>query len=675
VERVFRYAILSDTHFRPVGESSSPWRTNLLTNDRARWVMRKINDHGPELVIHLGDVVHPVPHLPTFGSACGVAKEVLVGLKARCYFVPGNHDVGDKDNPTVPAYIVNDRFLEKFGEIYGPLHQSFDHKGVHFVLIDSPVLNSGLEEERIQREWLEADLEESAGKRVHIFSHYPPYLYQPGEPNNYDNIDQPARTWLLDLMERHGVEAFFAGHVHHFGYRHYGDTRIYNLLSTCFVRQDFAEMFRVEAADEHGRNDAAKLGYCIVDVYEDGHVARIQRSFGRTQEPGEDIIQGPRLDTCRPERGIAPPLGVHLRHPLVEITDLPYNGPIDEFVRKRARNDYALLGLLETGIKRLRLPLVDIMDPETRARLKELHREGFRFGFFTVETPSPPEVEALSESRELVDFLEVILPWEKAQSHTPYLGRLRETLKLPMYIANIESSVQREGGGPRFSHYVSHGFHIKDTACINGIGRDVFDGFVFQVGQNESPWEAIREINEYAKRRGMRALVNVRLSSENPAEYLDDDCRVANRAAESLVAAAASPRLKVFLDTFVDLDRGYFPRVGLYDRRLNPRRGADVVRHLHNAMDTYGADVRMSSCEESGGWKVLEFRSSETIYRMLLPHDAGNLDSQVNLNLGSGGQLINLVPGTISELTDGNTLDLGEACSQYLVVTRYDLKR
>lgn len=36
-EPVFRYAVISDTHIRPEKEeSSSPWKTNLLTNDRAR---------------------------------------------------------------------------------------------------------------------------------------------------------------------------------------------------------------------------------------------------------------------------------------------------------------------------------------------------------------------------------------------------------------------------------------------------------------------------------------------------------------------------------------------------------------------------------------------------------------------------------------------------------------
>ncbi len=37
-------------------------------------------------------------------------------------------------------------------------------------------------------------------------------------------------------------------------------------------------------------------------------------------------------------------------------------GPVDEFVRKKARNDYTVLALWETGIRTLRLPLADLTD-------------------------------------------------------------------------------------------------------------------------------------------------------------------------------------------------------------------------------------------------------------------------------------------------------------------------
>ena len=555
---IFRYAVISDTHIRPSGESSSPWKTNLLTNDRARWVAHTINAHNPDLVIHLGDIVHPVPHLSTYSSASKVAQKIMGSLTSPYYLVPGNHDVGDKDNPTVPSYIINDEYIDDFHTYHGPTFQSFDHGDIHFVIINSLALNSGLTEETKQRNWLEDDLDKHRGSRIHVFSHYPPYLHQPNEPSNYDNLDQPARRWLLNLIEEHHVDAFFAGHVHQFFYKRHCETDIYNLLSTCNLRQDFANLFRVEAPEEYGRNDAAKLGYCIVDVYENGHMARIHRSYGRILKEGETLQHETKIQTQHPSEGLPSPLGVQLRYPFAEVTELPYMGPIDEFVRKKARNDYTALALWETGIRTVRLPLTDLTDETTRRRLHELHRMGSRYGFFTVNTPKP---SLIAEHRSLIDFLEVILPWETAPDNLQEASMLREALNIRVYVANIESSVHRERTGPKFSHYMSHGFHIDDTSKLDTIlsKRGSVDGFVFEVGQFDPILPTIKRISDYAKANGFKALINVRLAPENPADYPQDHNHTANRVAEAAVAGYAHPDVRIFLDTFMDHDRGYFP--------------------------------------------------------------------------------------------------------------------
>jgi metallophosphoesterase superfamily enzyme len=62
----FTYAIIADTHMRPEeGDESSPWEVNQYANDRARWVIDRINRATPDFVIHMGDIVHPFPHLGT----------------------------------------------------------------------------------------------------------------------------------------------------------------------------------------------------------------------------------------------------------------------------------------------------------------------------------------------------------------------------------------------------------------------------------------------------------------------------------------------------------------------------------------------------------------------------------------------------------------------------------
>jgi hypothetical protein len=539
-------------------------------------------------------------------------------LSSPYYFVPGNHDVGDKNNPTVPAHIVNDDYIEYFHRRYGSTYQSFDHRGIHFVIINSSVINSGLQEEALQRDWLEKDLGNHKTDRVHLFSHYPPYLHLPNEPSNYDNLDQPGRRWLLNLIEEYHVEALFAGHVHQFFYKRHFETDIYNLLSTSNLRQDYSNMFRVEPAEEYGRNDAAKLGYCIVNVYPNFCVAQIRRSYGRILKEREMLQKEVEIETFYPSEGPSSPLGIQLRYPLAEVTELPNMGPLDEFVRKKARDDYTVLALWETGISTFRLPLADLSDDATRQRLQELYRIGARYGFFTVNLPY---LALIDEHRHLIDFLEVILPWENAQKILPDAVRLRESTKLPVYLSNIETSIHRAQSGQTFSHYISSGFHIEDTSKLEPVLplRGAVDGFTFEVGQYESPLSTIKRINGYATLHGFKALINVRLAPENPAEYLQDDNQVANRVAEAVIAGYAYPGVKILLDTFMDHDRGYFPRVGLYDRRLNPRRAAFVLRHLCSAINRYGVEIVETSKKVSRDWATITFHSPQTIYTLKLP--------------------------------------------------------
>ena len=653
-EPIFRYAIISDTHIRPSGESSSPWKTNLLTNERARWITHAINNENPDLVIHLGDIVHPVPHQSTHSSASNVAHEIMGHLSCPYYLVPGNHDVGDKDNPTVPAHIVNDDFIEFFHEHYGASYQSFDHKGIHFIILNSPVLNSGLEEEHLQSEWLEKDLEEHKGDRIHLFSHYPPYLHTPDEPSNYDNLDQPARQWLLELIEKYSVEAFYAGHVHQFFHKRHHHTDIYNMLSTGNLRQDYANLFRVDPAEEYGRNDVPKMGYAIVDVYKDGSVTHIKRSFGETLAEGETLPNLLRIDANYPHKVTNSPLGVQVRYPLAEVTELPNMGPLDEFLRKKARNDYTFLGLWETGIRNIRLPISDLIDEVTRERLIELHEMGMRYGFFTVGIP---ESGIILEHRDLVDFIEIIIPWENVYDAIPEASRLRKELGIPVYIANIESSVHKKQTGPKFSHYISHGFRLEELSRLDLVlpSRGAVDGFVFEVGQFDQPLSTIHEISKHAATKGYKALINIRLAPEDPAEYPHDDIQTANRVAEAAVASYAYPDVRVLLDTFMDHDRGYFPRIGLYDRRLNPRRSAHVLRNINSALDKHGLPRTKPTKQESGDWSIIYFESNQTEYILNLPHTADAMASAMK--------------HTVVDLTNGainpDKLDKG---TQYLLI-------
>ena len=620
---LFSFAVIADTHTRPEeGDLSSPWQVNALANDRCRYVTAVLNHLQPAFVIHLGDVVHPVPALPTYGGAAQAALDMFAELDAEIRYIPGNHDVGDKPFKAMPAAAVTDDGVALYERYFGAPFSAFDHGDCRFVLINSPVLNSGLAGEGEQRAWLEKELVPRKGQRVFLFSHYPPYILAPGEPSNYDNIDEPQRSWLLSLTEACGVEALFAGHVHNFFYHRHGATDCYLLPATSFFRQDYAELFRIEAAPEHGRNDAEKLGFFMVDVYADHHIARCLRTNGATLTATETLAPPPkRVATLHPRERRPAPVGVHLRHPWAEVVTFPYNGPMDEFLRKRARNDHTLMTLWELGVRKLRIPIGDLLEDATRERMRALRSMGHEFTLFCFEAPTRVMAEALARYADLVDVLEVVIPWQDAVRTAASIAALEDAISPPITLAKLETSAERKTEGSRFSHFVSYGFHASELHLIEAFlhARGPIGGFVFRLRFDESPWELIPRIADFARGHGVRAAVNVRLASENPAEYNQDDRAIANQVAEALLAAFASGDCEVFIDTYVDVDRGYFPRHGLFDRRYNPRLASFVYRYLQGWLGALAAPPVLGTMATVEGGRVGSFVAGESDACLLLP--------------------------------------------------------
>ena len=63
---LFKVALVSDTHVNEHEDvSASPYPANAQANARARHVFSQINQSKPAFIIHLGDMINPVPELPT----------------------------------------------------------------------------------------------------------------------------------------------------------------------------------------------------------------------------------------------------------------------------------------------------------------------------------------------------------------------------------------------------------------------------------------------------------------------------------------------------------------------------------------------------------------------------------------------------------------------------------
>lgn len=613
-KRLFTFAVVADTHVNEHEErSTSPFETNARANGRARYAIAEIAalDPVPEFVVHLGDIVHPMPGLPVFGEAARRFKEIAAALRVPLHFVPGNHDVGDKAVDWMPADIVCSDYVSRYRETFGKDYYAFDCGPLHGIVIDAQLINSGLPEEAEQRAWLESELSASTGRRIFVFIHYPPYVLAPDERSTYDNIDQPGRQWLLKLLRDHGAEAMFAGHVHNFWYDVHGETEMYLLPSTAFLRHDYSEFYRVDPANEFGRGDVGKFGYCVVDVHERGHVMRLVRTDGRTLRPGAAYalrrVPPPANVKTAPFTGV----GVELRHPWAEILEIPSTGGVQEFGRKPARNDYPVMALWEMGARLLKVPDHDLTQVAVRERMKLMRAVGHRFIATSFGVPRDNFAAALDEAPGILDAVEVNVSRAALQREAARVAMFREKALVPLYWAKLRMHEDARYDGQHVSHFIKTGLTLPELdaveAVMEGAGvRGLFDGVVVRIDRDGDLLATASQLAQFAAHTGLAVLGAIKLTDSSIARCRNDDVDTARLTAEALLAARLSPHVRYIFDTFMDIDRGYFPRNGFIDRMFNPRpalRAYAAVAHLLGC----GAAVTIEPAVLEGSARSIRF--------------------------------------------------------------------
>lgn len=679
-EPLFTFAVVADTHMNPEDDvASSPWEVNKLANDRSKAVVEEVNSHRPDFVVHLGDMIHPVPSHADYPVAAERFHALFGQLTMPLHVVPGNHDVGDKPLDWTPAAIVTEEYVELYEEHFGKSYYSFAYGDCEFIVLNAQIINSGFDSEAAQRKWLEETLAARPDARRFLFLHYPPYVLSEDEPGHYDNLDEPGRSWLLELLRHYRVEAFFAGHVHNFFYDRVGTSDFYVLPSTSFVRSDYSEFARVAPADDfHGRNDVPKLGYFLVQVWEDGHRPVVCRTYGRTTDSVDLSAEPDRVLPAGPRIPVATTVGVDLRHPWAEIVQIPYTGCLDEFSRKEARNDYPLLALWEMGITNVRVPVADFTDAATLARARILAANGTRFMPFVYGLPTQAEQDVLVGAREIISGVEIIVHGDLV-SAKDRIADLKAAVDVPILLSTFHGHDDNAGHSGKFLHVVNHGFLLDELdrleAELDGLGHGFPDGVVFRVSRDNDPVAAVRRITEVAGALGTRAIAHVRLAGDNPAVPIADELSAANRVAATMVAAIASPEVELFVDTLLDQDRGYFPRTGLIDRQFNLNLAGNTMRNLNTVLNPRAFVNRLPVengidgyvLSGAAGWQILLLPDVDQKVARLdlgieLPKGAHH--AVMIVDLGDG--LIQSVPFTLTET--GLTFDCPLAVSRPMLL-------
>ena len=204
----FRLTQISDTHLA---------RHHTLLIDNFHRVSEHIDATRPDLVLNSGDVSFDGP---TSRNDMVFAKQLHDALPVDCLYLPGNHDIGD--NPCavgpVPSQLPTAETCDAFTSVLGEDHWQFDAAGWCFIGLNSLIMNTGLDGEAEQFDWLAAALDKAVGKPVALFVHKPLYRDVPYDAERAETsfryVPQPARRRLIGMFGKVDWRLVGSGHVH-----------------------------------------------------------------------------------------------------------------------------------------------------------------------------------------------------------------------------------------------------------------------------------------------------------------------------------------------------------------------------------------------------------------------------------------------------------------------------
>jgi Icc protein len=297
----FRFAYVSDSHLYARG----------MTHRFAKACAKAVEDANaldpqPDFVLFGGDLAQlGRPEELEFG------QQILKDLKAPVHMMVGEHDW---------YYDLG----EKWKEMFGPDHYSFDHKGVHFVVLNSVVekdfwtapgytpaermdIVAGLDDGRQsrfevgepQRDWLKGDLAKVPKTTpIIVFSHSPLYKYY--RPWNFWTEDAEQVQAILRPFKEVTV---IHGHTHQVLTNRIGNIQFHGLLSTAWpwpYAPEGLPIYTVQQQRTDPFNQFDGCGDGQVAVLKSGRVNKYYNLWDRNpyvvtaQELSTNTLPGPR---------------------------------------------------------------------------------------------------------------------------------------------------------------------------------------------------------------------------------------------------------------------------------------------------------------------------------------------------------------------------------------------
>lgn len=213
----FTFLFVTDTHIQP----------ELHATEGTKMAFKKARTLHADFAIQGGDHIFDGLAVPMSRSMelFKLYDDAEQQLSLKVYHTIGNHDVLG----LYPAsgYGVSEPMYGKayFEDKIGQRYQSFNHKGVHFIILDS----IGFTPERAyfgwlddaQVQWLRKDLANVAAttpvilvSHVPLITAYAQYSAPPATPAKYNSLSVSNTYEILPLLEAHNVLGVLQGHTH-----------------------------------------------------------------------------------------------------------------------------------------------------------------------------------------------------------------------------------------------------------------------------------------------------------------------------------------------------------------------------------------------------------------------------------------------------------------------------
>ena len=212
--RDFHFVQLSDIHWGYNNASVNPDFKGTLPK-----AIAAVNslEQTPDFVVFTGDLTQSTDDPTLRRARLKEFRDLASGIKAPVRFFAGEHDA---------ALDRGDAYREFFGDT---LRYVFDHKGIHFIVLDNtsdpaPILGEA------QLAWLKADLAQLKPEQpIVVLTHRPLFAMYP----QWDWDTRDGARAIEMLMPFRNVTVFY-GHIHHEHHQMTGHIAHHAAMSTMF---------------------------------------------------------------------------------------------------------------------------------------------------------------------------------------------------------------------------------------------------------------------------------------------------------------------------------------------------------------------------------------------------------------------------------------------------------